>query len=103
MHQPEMSELSWQLEVWPRQGVWNTVTAPLRISVDSLKLETLSGLYCPWGRDTWMTFQSPLTPPHIHLEMARKEAGRTAFLPGENHLYLSSRASSPPGSTTMTW
>lgn len=57
------------------------VLSPLRISLGALKLETLSGLCCPRGRDTWITFQPPLTAPHTHLEVATEQEGRAAFLP----------------------
>lgn len=54
---------------------------PLRISVGSLKLETLSGLYCPLGRDIWMTFQPPLIAPHAYSGADSGQVGRAAFLP----------------------
>lgn len=54
----------------------------------SLKLETLSGLYCPLGRDTWMTFQ-----PHSsssHSSWCQWAGGKNIFSSLENRPYLSS-------------
>lgn len=80
MHQPEMSYRGcWRYHL--DKVVWGTLPSSLRISVGSLKLETLFGLYCPLGRDTWMTFQSPLTAPHTHPGAASGQVGRAALLP----------------------
>lgn len=60
---------------------WGAVLSPLRISLGTFKLETFSGFCCPLGRDTWMTFQPPLTASHTHPEMASEQEERAAFLP----------------------